>query len=129
MTYTWTFLSETDAVASLGNRTTESAASPATTKATVVKKPKTACARLREECIVGMTMRSVQVSRVEASEACLGAPTLLVRVWGEMGARRQQLGCIELARWPILAVESTFTIRLNANIILQMWVDSLLLEK
>jgi len=52
LTYTWTFFSDTDAKASLGNRSTESAASPATTRATVVKKPKTACARLREECIV-----------------------------------------------------------------------------
>lgn len=51
-TYTWTFFSCTEAVvASVGKRRVDSAASPATTRATVVKKPKTACARLREECI------------------------------------------------------------------------------
>lgn len=51
-TYTWTFFNCTEAVVvSVGNRSTESAANPATTRATVVKKPKTACRRLRDECI------------------------------------------------------------------------------
>lgn len=54
-TYTWTFFNCTEAVvASVGNRSTESAASPATAKATVVKKPKTDCMRLRLECIAWM---------------------------------------------------------------------------
>lgn len=63
-------------MASVGKRSTESAASPTTTRATVVKKPKTDCARLREECIVlgrswscaGPTLLGAD----EASWACLG---------------------------------------------------------
>lgn len=52
-TYTCTFVIWTDAVASFaGYRRTDSAASPATQRATVVKKPKTAWMRFRHECIV-----------------------------------------------------------------------------
>lgn len=67
---------------SVGNRSTESAANPATTRATVVKKPKTACRRLREECIAAGNTFVVRESPIdwrctnkggdEASWACLG---------------------------------------------------------
>lgn len=51
--YTWTFFNDTAAdVSAVGKRSVDSAASPATTRATVVKKPKTACTRLRLECMV-----------------------------------------------------------------------------
>lgn len=51
--YTCTFFSSTLVVtSSAGCSSTESAARAPTKKATVVKKPKTACARFRDECIV-----------------------------------------------------------------------------
>jgi len=51
-------------VASVGNKRVDRAANPATTRATVVKKPKTACARLSEECIARgeVLSRSSQVA-------------------------------------------------------------------
>ena len=61
-TYTCTFLSSTAEVASsAGNTSTERAAKPATNKATVVKKPKTAWTRLREECILVIFRRIYSV--------------------------------------------------------------------
>lgn len=49
-TYTFTSLNCASAVTlSVGNKKTERAANPATKRATVVKKPKTACARLSAE--------------------------------------------------------------------------------
>ena len=51
-TYTWTFFNATSAFASCaGYSSTDNAATPATNKATVVKKPKTPCALLRDECV------------------------------------------------------------------------------
>lgn len=53
-TYTLTSFNDTAAFASsVGYNRTDNAANPATNKATVVKKPKTACARFRAECMVG----------------------------------------------------------------------------
>ena len=51
--YTWTFFNDTDAdVSAVGKRRVDRAARPATTRATVVKKPKTAWTRFRLECMV-----------------------------------------------------------------------------
>ena len=60
-------------MASVGKRRVDRAANPATTRATEVKKPKTACARLSEECIARgeVLNRSSQVVADEASWACL----------------------------------------------------------
>lgn len=61
-TYTCTFFNSTLAfAASVGNNRTESAASPATKMATLVKKPKTACARVRAECIFFSFLPSLRV--------------------------------------------------------------------
>lgn len=53
LAYILTSFRDTSAVvASVGYSSTDRAAKPATNKATVVKKPKTACARLRAECML-----------------------------------------------------------------------------
>ena len=52
-TYTWTFFSCTETLASsAGKKMTETAASALTTSATVVKKPNTDWMRFKEECMV-----------------------------------------------------------------------------
>lgn len=52
-TCTWTLFKATlDVTSVAGYKNTDSAAKPATTKATVVKKPNTPCARLTMECIL-----------------------------------------------------------------------------
>lgn len=71
-TYTWTFFNCTEAVvASVGNTRVESAARQATARATLVKKPKTACARLREECMGRCRVVECWWPADEASWACL----------------------------------------------------------
>lgn len=65
-TYTCTFFSCTEALASsAGKKTTETAASALTTSATVVKKPNTDWMRFKEECMVCWEWED------EASWACL----------------------------------------------------------
>jgi hypothetical protein len=65
-TYTCTFFSCTEALASsAGKTTTETAASALTTSATVVKKPNTDWMRFKEECMVCWEWED------EASWACL----------------------------------------------------------
>ena len=70
-TYTFTSLSDTSVlILSVGNKSTERAAKPATKSATVVKKPKTAWARFSVECIVYFSLCLPVGGRDPLEERC-----------------------------------------------------------